>query len=252
MSEKELVSIITPVYNKERFLVQSIDSVIKQTYEKWELILVDDCSTDNSALLIRKYLEIESRIKYYKLEENLGAAVARNVAIDSAKGRYIAFLDADDLWNPQKLSKQIGFMKKKNVGFSYTAIEMINENGQIVKGKRRTLPMVDYKVLLSHTIIACSSVIIDRQIIGEFRMTLVRKGQDFATWLSILKKGYKAYGINETLLQYRLAKKSISSNKLMALKRTWNIYRNVEKLGFFNSSYYFAFYTFNALIKYIL
>lgn len=247
-----LVSIITPVYNAEKFIGETIASVINQTYTEWEMILVDDCSTDKSAEIVKSFSEIDSRIKYHKLEINSGAAVSRNTALDMAKGRYIAFLDSDDLWEKNKLSLQLDFMKKNNIEFSFTDYSLITEDGESYNtlNKAITVPKeIDYNFLLKNTIILCSSVIIDRSIVGDFRMTLIRAGQDTATWLSILKNGFKAYGLNENLAKYRQVKGSISSNKIKAIKRTWNLYRNVERLSLHKTIYYFSNYAFNAIKK---
>ena len=245
-----LVSIITPVFNSERFIEETIDSVLGQTCVNWELILVDDCSTDHSPELIKNYTQMDKRIKYIRLERNMGAAAARNRGLEAANGRYVAFVDADDLWMPDKLIKQLTLMKEKNVGFTFTAIEMIDENDNIVKAKRPVVPVIDYKFLLSNTMIACSSVVLDREMTGKFQMPDVRKGQDFATWLMLLRSGLLAYGIDRTLVRYRLVEGSISSNKFGALKRTWKIYREQEHFNILRSAYYFSLYALHALKKY--
>lgn len=248
--ENDLVSIITPVYNKENYIAQTIDSIRAQTFENWELLLIDDCSTDRSAEIIAEYQQKDARIRYGKLAQNGGAAVARNEALERAKGRFVAFLDADDLWKPEKLEKQLAIMRDRGLGFTYTAIGMIDENGNARKGKRPVRAQVDYRFLLSNTVIACSSVVIDRKVIGDFRMPLVRKGQDFATWLSILRKGHTAYGLDEALVRYRVAPGSISSNKWGALARTWRIYREQEHLPLLPALGYFTRYAFHAVKKY--
>lgn len=244
------VSIITPVYNSEKFIEESIKSVLSQTYTNWEMILVDDCSKDSSKSIISKYVEIDERIKYVKLDKNSGAAVARNTAIEMATGRFIAFLDSDDLWHKNKLEKQIEFMLENNIGFSFTSYETINELGEN-NGKVIRVPEtpVNYEFLLKNTIIGCLTVIIDRKIIGDIRMPLLRTRQDFATWLSILKKGHKAYGFDEVLATYRIVSDSISSNKLKVARKNWDLYRNVENLSFFKSLYVFCGYTYNAVRK---
>lgn len=248
--ENDLVSIITPVYNKERYIAQTMDSIRAQTFNQWELLLIDDCSTDRSAEIIAAYQQEDKRICYHRLEQNGGAAVARNEALARAKGRFVAFLDADDLWEPKKLEKQLALMRDKGFGFTYTAIKMIDENGEARKSKRPVRAEVDYRFLLSNTIIACSSVVIDRKSIGDFRMPLVRKGQDFATWLSILRKGQHAYGLDEALVRYRVAPGSISSNKWAALARTWRIYREQEHLPLLPACWHFSLYAFHAVKKY--
>ncbi|MCT4619062.1 MAG: glycosyltransferase family 2 protein [Marinisporobacter sp.] len=244
-----LVSIITPVYNSERFIKETIQSVQKQTYANWEIILVDDCSTDSSERIIRYMIEKDPKIKYIKLENNSGAAVARNTAIKNSKGRFIAFLDSDDLWECDKLEKQIKFMLNKDIGFSFTGYNLIDEDGNDLDKVIKVPDQIDYDGLLKNTIIGCLTVMIDRSKIGDFRMPLIRAGQDTATWLSILKKGYIAYGLNEPLARYRKVEGSISSNKIKALKRTWNIYRNLEKLPLPKTVYVFTCYIINALKK---
>ena len=245
----DLVSIITPVYNAEKFIVETIKSIQAQTYKNWELLLIDDCSTDNSKKIINTFSKEDLRIKYISLTENSGAAVARNTGIEKADGQYIAFIDSDDQWESQKLEVQINFMKNKNIGFTFTAYEMISEDGKSLNKFINVPKTIDYNQLLKNTIIGCSTVVIDRNQIGDFRMPLVRKGQDTATWLSILKTGKIAYGIEEYLVKYRIVEGSISSNKIDALKRTWNTYYNIEKLGLIKSSYVFICYVSNAIKK---
>lgn len=244
-----LVSIITPVYNAERFLEDTIKSVEKQSYKNWELILVDDCSKDSSSEIIEKFRSYDDRIKYIKLEKNSGAAVSRNTGIKNANGRFIAFVDSDDLWEETKLEKQIEYMLKENIGFSFTSYRYMRENGEKTNKVAKAPSKIDYEGLLKNTIIGCSTVVLDRKIIGDFEMPLVKRGQDTATWLKILRTEKYAYGIEEALVNYRIVGNSLSSNKIKALKRTWNTYRNVEELGLFKSMYVFCFYVFNAIKK---
>lgn len=245
--ERNLVSIITPVYNAAPFIEKTIKSVLEQTYANIEHILVDDCSSDSSEEIIKKMIADDDRIKYIKLSENSGAAVARNTGLDKAKGQYIAFIDSDDVWKKEKLERQIAFMQENKYAFTYTNFEMVSEQGDILSSSVPLPNKLDYKGLLKNTAIACSTVVIDRFVIGEFRMPLVRKGQDTATWLQILKKYDYAYAFNEVLGQYRQVEGSISSDRLGALKRTWNTYYNIEKLAFPKAVYYFSFYVFNAV-----
>lgn len=243
------VSIITPVYNSEQFIEDTINSVINQTYTNWEMILVDDCSKDNSESIIKNFIQRDSRIKYFKLEQNSGAAVARNKAIELSTGRFIAFLDSDDIWKSNKLEKQLDFMIRNNIGFSFTSYETMDEYGKKTGNVIRAPKVVDYEYLLRNTIIGCLTVVIDKDVIGQIKMPLLRTRQDFATWLSILKKGHKAYGIDEILSSYRLVEGSISSNKIKAAKRNWYVYRQVEKLSFIKSVYVFIGYACNAIKK---
>ncbi|WKV08014.1 glycosyltransferase family 2 protein [Thermoanaerobacterium sp. CMT5567-10] len=243
------VSIIIPVYNAEKFIAETIKSVLHQTYTNWEMILVDDYSSDDSQKIINCFAQKDNRIKYIRLEKNCGAAVARNTGLEIAKGRYIAFLDSDDLWEPNKLEKQIKFMEENKIGFSFTSYRLIDEEGNDLN-KIVTVPnKVNYNNLLKNTIIGCLTVMIDKNIIGDFRMPLVRAGQDTATWLSILRRGFEAYGINEPLAKYRKVSGSISSNKIKALKRSWNIYKNIEKLPLPKLCYVYSCYVINAIKK---
>lgn len=244
-----LVSIITPVYNAEKFLEDTIKSVIKQSYKNWELILVDDCSKDSSSDIIKKYKENDDRIKYIKLEKNSGASISRNIGIKNANGRFIAFVDSDDLWEEKKLEKQVEYMLENNIGFSFTSYRYMRENGEKTNKIAKAPLKIDYEGLLKNTIIGCSTVAIDKKIIGEFEMPIVKRGQDTATWLKILRKEHYAYGIEEALVNYRIVGNSLSSNKIKALKRTWNTYRNIEGLGFFKTIYVFCFYVYNAIKK---
>lgn len=248
MNDK-LVSIITPVYNAEKFIEKTIESVLNQEYREWEMILVDDCSTDNSEKIIKEYMKSDERIRYIKLDENSGAAVSRNTAIKNANGRYIAFLDSDDIWTSDKLNIQINFMINNNIGFSFSDYKVMKEDGTIIDRIITVPKEINYNQYLKNTIIGCLTVVIDRKICGDFYMVNIRKNQDMATWLSILKRGHNAFGINKCLGIYRLVDGSISNNKVKAAKSVWNTYRNVEDIAFIRSLLYFAGYSYNALKK---
>lgn len=231
------VSIITPVYNTENYLRDSLESVRNQSFLNWEHILVDDCSKDKSLAIIKGYAEKDPRVKYIKLLENNGAGVARNKAIEMAEGSYIAFLDSDDLWHPLKLEKQIKFMRDNKYHFTFTSYDLIDENSddlsKIVKAKDK----VTYKSALFKNPIGCLTVIYDKEFFGKQYMPTIRKRQDYALWLKLLKKT-NGYGISECLASYRTGNASISSNKLELLKYEWKIYREVEGLTWFKSSFY--------------
>lgn len=247
---KPIISVITPVYNAGKYIESTIMSVRNQTFKEFEMILIDDCSTDNSREVIEKITQEDSRIKYILLEHNSGAAVARNTGIEAANGRYIAFLDSDDVWKNDKLKQQLNFMEKNNYAFTYTAFETITEDNKVIQKEVLVPESLNYTQLLKNTAIACSTVIIDRSKTGNFSMPLVRKGQDTATWLKLLKGPVEnAYGLNKVLSSYRKVKGSISDDKLSALKRTWNTYRNIEKLPLPKAGYYFTWYVLNAIKK---
>lgn len=247
-----LVSVITPVYNAENVIRATLESIFAQTYPNIEIVLVDDCSTDNSQAVIEGYIKDHPEIIYYRQSKNQGAGAVRNKALELARGQYIAFLDADDLWYPEKTERQIKLLKDKNGAFSYTAIEMIDDNGKIVKKKRKVKDKVTYKFLLKNTMIATSTVLIDRKIKGDFRMPLRRGGQDYATWLMLLRDGTVAYGINEALEQYRVGNKnSLAGKKGKSIKQVWEIQTQQEHIGKFKTSLNICFFIFNALKKYL-
>lgn len=244
---EDLVSIIVPVYNAEKYIQDTIKTVEEQTYENWELLLVNDCSNDKSEEIIKS--QKNEKIKLINLEKNSGAAIARNTGIKNAKGKYIAFLDADDLWDKQKLEKQIKFMKENGYEFTFTGYEFADENGK-GNGKVVNVPeKINYKQALKNTTIWTSTVIFNVDKLGKdlISMPNVRRGQDTATWWKVLKTGVIAYGLDECLSFYRRSNNTLSSNKIKALKRTWNLYRNVEKLSLFASLYNFCWYCFNAV-----
>jgi len=246
---KDLVSIITPSYNSDKFISKTIESVINQTYDNWEMIIVDDCSPDNSNEIIEEYIKQDNRIKLIKLDKNSGPAVARNTAIKKAKGRYIAFLDADDLWLPDKLEKQLNFMNTNNLEFTYSAYKLIDENDNDL-GVFSPPALANYNSLLKTNFIGCLTAIYDTKKIGKMYMPNILKRQDYGLWLKILKEIKTTKGIIEPLAMYRIRKNSVSSNKLKAAMYQWKIYRDVEDIGFFKSLYYFANYIYFGLKKY--
>lgn len=247
--QEELVSIIIPVYNAEQFLIDTIKTVEEQTYKNWELIFVNDCSKDRSKELIEKNILENNKIKLINLKQNSGAAIARNIGIDASKGKYISFLDADDLWDKEKLEKQIKFIKTNNCVFSFTSYEFADKNGK-GNGKIVKVPYkINYKQALKNTTIWTSTVMLDVEKLGKelIKMPNVKRGQDTATWWKILKQIDNAYGLDEILSYYRRTNESLSANKVKALKRTWNLYRNVEHLNIFYSFYNFCWYVLNAI-----
>ena len=247
-----LVSIITPSYNSAKFIKECVESVISQTYTNWEMIIVDDSSKDNSKEKIGILSENDARIKTIFLDENIGAAEARNIAIREAKGKYIAFLDSDDLWDPLKLEKQISFMSKNNIGFSFTAYQSISEDSLDYKYIISAPKKMTYHSYLKNTIIGCLTVVINRDEIGDFQMPNIRSSHDMALWLLIMKRGFTAYGLDKNLAKYRIVRTSNTSIKINAAKDVWKVYREVEKLSFFYSFWCFVNYVFNATLKRII
>ncbi len=244
-----LVSIITPSYNSSKFIKDCVASVFSQTYKNWEMIIVDDCSKDNSKEIISELSTKDKRIKPIFLEKNVGAAEARNAAIRQSKGKYVAFLDSDDLWNPKKLEKQLSFMYENEIAFSYTNYQFISENGEDLSNIISAPEKMTYDSYLKNTIIGCLTVIIDREKSGEFEMPNIRSSHDMALWLLIMKRGFSAYGLDENLARYRIVSTSNTASKWHAAKDVWKVYRQVEKLSFIYSTWCFVWYAFNALKK---
>ena len=227
-NDNELVSIIMPVYNGAQTICEGIDSVLAQTYVRWELIIIDDCSTDDTKKVVASYQD--KRIRYWRQSKNLGVAMARNKGICMAYGRYIAFLDSDDLWLPEKLAHQLAFMSLNNYGFTYTEYRHFTESSNIV-GKIIKVPdYVDYQELLKGNVIGCLTVMLDRYIFPEIKMSAERH-EDYITWLNLLQAGKKAYGLHEDLARYRKTAKSLTGNKWKSFKWTWRVYRKSQGLS---------------------
>ncbi|MBQ8596466.1 MAG: glycosyltransferase family 2 protein [Lachnospiraceae bacterium] len=253
MAVQELVSIVVPVYNAGKYIEETIAMVQAQDYPDWELLLVDDCSKDDSCEKIVRCIEqspVGSKIRLIKKPVNEGAAKARNTGIHEAVGRYIAFLDADDVWKPEKLTKELGFMKEKQAAFVFTAYEFGNEKAEPT-GKVVQVPeTLTYKQALSRTVIFTTTVLFDTaKISKELLYMPAVKSEDTATWWKILRNGYTAYGLNEVLAIYRRPPGSLSSNKLEAIRRIWNLYRKEEKLNFFYSLYNLCFWAVRATLR---
>ena len=242
-----MVSIIIPIYNAKKWIKDTIENILNQTYGNFELILVDDCSKDGTRKILKQY-ENKNNIKIIYLAKNRGPGIARNIGLKSAIGRYICFQDADDLWDKDKLKKQLAFMKKKECAFSYTGFKYIKKNNKL-----KTVHIqeeLDYKKALKDIRILTNSVMFDLEKI-DIRLLQMKNinAEDIETWYKILKEGYTAYGIDEPLTFYRLRKDSRSGNKLKSAKDRWNIYRKEEDLNILKSSYYFVNYVLNSIRK---
>ncbi|MHA1074052.1 glycosyltransferase family 2 protein [Enterobacter ludwigii] len=248
---KPLVSIITATFNSEKFIIDTFRSIQAQTYENWEWIITDDCSTDRTMEILHELQKSEPRIKIYKNKENYGAAVSRNNSLKYRKGDYIAFIDSDDIWYPDKLKRQLDFMGE-DIDFSFTSFEMVDEAGlpynRIIDHKPLT-PLSYKDMLKKNATLGCSTVILRASAFNEIKMPLIRTGQDYATWLSLLKTNKKAYLFPEVLTKYRIVKGSISRNKIKKALRQWEIYRRVEGINIITSSYYFIHYAFKATFR---
>ena len=248
----DIVSIITPSYNSEKYLKDCIVSVLNQTLSCWEMLIVDDASSDNSRTVIESYLKKDKRIKAFFLEKNIGPAMARNYAINKASGRYIAFLDSDDIWLPNKLKVQLDFMKLNNYSFVFSSYQVISDDNSILIYTIPVPERINYNQYLKNTIIGCLTVVIDREKHQIIKMPNLRSSQDMATWLNLLRNGDYAYGINKNLAKYRLSSNSNTKNKIKAAYDVWKVYRDHENFSIFKSVYNFIFYVKNALRKRLL
>ena len=249
MESQPLVSVIMPCYNMEKYISEAIVSVRQQTYPHWELLIVDDASTDATEAVIKSHCQQDEKIHFTKKDIHSGIADSRNLCIKMAQGRYLAFLDADDIWQPKKLETQLAFMTKKKIGFSYSSYDCIDENGQPLNKIVKTAGDMDYEAYLHNTIIGCSTVMVDKDIVGNVVVPKFRTSEDTATWLDILKKGFVAYAIEQPLTRYRIRSKSASSNKLKASADLWKVYRQNEHLPFFKAFGCFVSYVYHAIKK---
>ena len=246
--EKEKVSIIVPMYNAEKFIGKTIESVLAQTYQNWEMLIMNDVSTDNSLAIVSLYAKKDERIKIVNTEKNVGVVKGRNFLIDLASGKYIAFLDADDYWHNEKLEKQIKFMKEKNASISYTEYTRVKENEEkindvIIKEE------ISYNDMLKNNYLGCLTVIYDAEKIGKRYFKELEKNEDYVLWLEIVKDVNTIYGLKENLAYYRVLDNSRSSNKVKTAKVRWEIYRKIEKLSLLKSIYYFLHYAIRAVLK---
>lgn len=248
--KEELVSIIVPVYNVEKYISQTMDCVRSQTYTNWELLLIDDRSTDATPEKIKEYMERvqDERIRLVTLTENEGVAKVRNRGVALAKGRYISYLDADDIWVPEKLEKELAFMQEKDAAFAFTGYEFADEAG-VGRGIVVRVPeTLTYRQALKNTTIFTTTVIFDTTKIAKENLKMPEiKSEDTALWWKVLRQGYVAYGLDENLVKYRRIGQSLSSNKIEAIKRIWNLYRTSEGLGVLQSAWYFCFWAVNAV-----
>lgn len=246
-----LVSIITPTFNAKRFVNDLYQCLISQTHQNWEWLVTDDYSTDGTYEILLDISKNDSRVKPIRNNSNCGAAVTRNNSLSRVSGRFIAFIDSDDLWFPEKLEKQIAFMGER-ISFSFTAYKLIAEDGSDLGysvDTFHTKPLLYNDMLKKRATLGCSTVMLRQGVIKDLRMPLLRTGQDYALWLKILKSGVEAHPLTEVLTQYRIVPGSISRNKVKKAQRQWEIYRRVEGLGFIYSCWCFGFYAWRAVFR---
>lgn len=230
--ELPLVSIIIPIYNSEKFIAEAVESVQKQTYHNWEIILVDDCSTDNSSSIVLEMMQKDERIQFHRLNTNSGTGIARKLGVSKASGRYISFLDADDLWKPKKLEKQLNFLKENNLPFTFSYYDWIDEEGELLNKRVEAPQNLSYRQLFFCNYIGNLTGIYDVSYFGKMEISPIRKRQDWMHWLSILKKIKTAKPVPESLAFYRIRTNSISASKLDLLKHNFAVYRNFHGYNF--------------------
>lgn len=234
---KPEVSIITPSYNSATFIGETIESVQKQTFSSWEMIIVDDCSEDNTVEIIKKYIKKDSRIKIITTYKNSGPAVARGKAINVAEGDFIAFLDSDDLWEKEKLEMQVGYMKKFDIAATCTSYKEVEYSSGKEIAVKIPLKVARYRDILYHNTIGNSTVILDRKKISNIKIPNIVKRNDYALWLKILKTVDRIVGLNIVLATYRVRSGSVSRKKIGLIKYHWKIYREFENMTIPKSIY---------------
>ena len=244
----ELVSIITPTYNAEKFIQATIESVQNQTYQNWEMILVDDASTDKTVKIIADFAEKDSRIKLFKLEKNSGNGFARNIALEKAVGKYIAYLDADDLWFPKKLEKQVQFLKKNNLHFTFSFYDCIDEEGNSLNRRVKAPVNLTYDELFFCNYVGNLTAIYDADYFGKIVIEATQKRQDWRLWLTILKEIQVTKPVPEPLAFYRIRKDSISSSKFKLIKHNFGVYKEFHGFNFVFSALLMVRFLFTQLI----
>ena len=244
------VTVVCPVYNAGHFLTDTIESVLSQTHSDLELLLIDDCSTDNSKDIIDNYASQDSRVRLVALEQNSGPAVARNVGINQASGRYIAFIDSDDVWLPAKLEVQLSELAQSGAAVCFSSYVKIAESDSSELKTVYAEPEVTYEMMLKSNYIGCSTAIFDCEKVGKVLMPNIRFRQDYGLWLRILAMGHIAVGIREPLVRYRVRSHSVSSNKLRAAFYHWKVMRSVTGVSLPRGIYLFCWYVVLALKKY--
>ncbi|MCX4033082.1 glycosyltransferase family 2 protein [Aeromonas caviae] len=246
MNKLPLVSIVMPSHNSDKTISAAISSIVAQDYQHWELLITDDKSSDNTIAILKGFEARDPRINVLFNDENLGAGFSRNQSIRRARGKYIAFLDSDDLWKPDKLKIQVSFMEKNNYVFTFTSYQMFSNEGD---GKVVNAPSsITYDKLLYGNVIGCLTVMYNAEVLGRQEMPLIRKRQDMGLWLALLTKCDKAYGLPDVLAKYR-TDSGMTQNKLHVAKYQWEFYRTVVQLNLLRSSWYFFWYALNGFLK---
>jgi teichuronic acid biosynthesis glycosyltransferase TuaG len=246
-----IISVVVPTYNAESFVSAAIQSVLDQTFKNLELVIIDDASADGTPGLVAGLASKDARIVFERFSVNQGSAAARNRAMALSHGRYVAFLDSDDLWEPNKLERQMAFMEAQGAGFCYTGYRVISREGEELDVISSIPSRLGYSDYLKNTVIGCSTVMLDRERVGDVRFPDIRTRQDFALWLSLLRAGHTAYGLDEILTSYRINPNSISRNKRKAAMQVWHVMRRNERLPLLKATWYFGNYAVRGLLKHL-
>lgn len=245
-----VVSIITPAFNCAQFINQTIDSVLAQTFIDWEMVVVDDCSQDDTLRSVSARANRDDRIRWARSPKNQGPGPTRNQAMSMSRGRYIAFLDGDDTWDARKLELQLAFMRRHECGFSFTGYRVSDQSGRTLGHLGPVPPEVRYLDLLKDNRIGCLTVMIDRAKMGDVRFPSLRTNQDFALWLSLLRNGVTARGIDEDLATYRIVGTSNTRNKIKSARNVWRVYR-AQPLPLATTVWLYAHYVLNGTRKHV-
>lgn len=245
----ELVSIIVPAWRASGTIGDTIESVLAQTHGDWEMLVADDCSPDDTRAIVAGWAARDPRIRLLALEKNGGPAAARNAALAAARGRWLAFLDSDDVWLPAKLERTLAHARAQRSALTFTGFRRMSQDGARVGGYIGVPRTLTYRQLLGDTAIATSTVVLDREQVGEVRMQRVYY-DDFACWLGILRRGLVAHGLDEDLMRYRVQPRSVSRDKRRSAQEVWKAYRHIEGLGPLAAAWHFTRYAVNGARKY--
>lgn len=246
--EQPLISVIMPAYNAEKYIEAAVQSVRSQTYTNWELLILDDCSTDDTAKIAGTFAEMDSRICLLRNSQNVGVARTKNRGIEVAAGQWVAFLDSDDVWHKEKLEKQLAVVSCTDADIVCCSYSLMNENAGHLSDF--IVPeTTSYNDMLKESVLSCSTVPLRRSILMQHRFSAAYYHEDYALWLELLRSGYRAAASRQVLADYRVVKGSRSNDKLRSARNRWTIYRKVEKLSWQKSVNAFAAYAFHGLVK---
>lgn len=248
--QEPLVSVIMPAYNASQYIEESIRSVQAQTVTNWELIVVDDCSIDDTCFLVRMIAESDQRIRLIHNETNSGVAKTRNRAIDMARGLYVAFLDSDDIWHPEKLKKQLQYMAQTGADLVYASYAIVDAEGAKRRFTYRVPNSIDLKGMLKNNVVGCSTVLMSALVAKRYRFRLDYYHEDYVLWLEMLRDGYTFVGVEDILVDYRYHVDSKAGNKIVSAKHRWRIYRDYLRFSKWKSGWYLCFYALMGLKKY--